>query len=204
MDDSREAVGTEAETGAYARLRTDFPGKAEPQSKSMARSSTQAPYEADEDDEAFWSLCDPLEADDEGYFDDPAVEAHYAAEDSENLPPHFVDLFAGEHFPIARAMIWCGWTASVYERGLCEDELCKDLTDPDIQEEAMGQLKRAQASWAAMDCKTLTRKREQDIPDHPNPPRPLRGEGDLWGADAVGKLSAGRRSSGGHPFRHHR
>ena len=86
MDDSRVAVGTKADTGAYARLRRNSPDSGNPQSESVACSSNQAPYEVDVDDEAFWSHVDPLAAGDEGYFDDPAVEAHYAAEESENLP----------------------------------------------------------------------------------------------------------------------
>ena len=93
METSRAAVGTQATE------------------KHKAQSSNQDPYEVDTDDEAFWEHVDPLTASgDEGHFD--GEEVNYT-EDDENTPspaPHFVDIFAGEHFPMARAMLWCGWT----------------------------------------------------------------------------------------------
>ena len=36
--------------------------------------------------------------------------------EDEYLPPHFVDIFAGRNRPISRAMEWCGWTTSSFEK----------------------------------------------------------------------------------------
>ena len=31
-------------------------------------------------------------------------------------PPHFVDIFDGKNRPMSRAMDWCGWSTSSFER----------------------------------------------------------------------------------------
>ena len=36
--------------------------------------------------------------------------------DDECLPPHFVDILAGRSRPMSRAMEWCGWTTSSFEK----------------------------------------------------------------------------------------
>ena len=36
--------------------------------------------------------------------------------DNECLSPHFVDIFAGKSRPMSRAMEWCGWTTSSFEK----------------------------------------------------------------------------------------
>ena len=172
MEQSRAAVGTQATV--------------QPQSRSCQQ---KEPFEVDTDDEAFWEHVDPLTASgDEGHLEGEEVDGAADEASAQNLAPHFVDLFAGEHFPVARAMLWCGWTVKVFERGLCVDELCKDLADPDVQEEALQELRRAQASWSAIDPRTLVKTREAAVPGQPDPPRLLRGEDDLWGADCCDEL----------------
>ncbi len=73
MDDSRAAVGTEADESA------DGAGAA-----------------ADDDD-------DQILSETEGFLDEGQEDEDDQVED-ECLPPHFVDPFAGERFPMARAM----------------------------------------------------------------------------------------------------
>ena len=55
--------------------------------------------------------------------------------------------------------------------------------------EILRQVKRAQASWSAMDCRTLTRAREIPIPGHQHAPAPLRTPEDLWGEEALASSS---------------
>ena len=145
----------------------------------------------------------------EGESDTEGFLAEDAKEEEPCLPPHFVDFFAGCNSPMARAMMWCGWSASIFEKhpngcncdlrticGGCTCGMSKDLTFDEVRLEAIGQLKRSQASWSAMDCRTLTRAREKPIPGHPKPPKQLRGTTDLWGKELAesGTLSYDERN----------
>ena len=153
---------------------------------------------ADEDPEGIsdgsaeeW-VVDAGEADE----DTGAVEPDEPEKNEECLPPHVVDLMAGGNFPTARALCWCGWSVSFFETWPagdtcnlmegCHGSLSEDLLSDKVQVVATGQFKKTQASWSAMDCKTLSSAREMLIPGHPKPPRQLRRVDDLWGAGALG------------------
>ena len=43
-------------------------------------------------------------------------EQRRAETDDECLLPQFVDIFAGKNRPMSRAMDWCGWTTSSFEK----------------------------------------------------------------------------------------
>ena len=143
MDDSRAAVGTEADES------TGKGGSAADDVEELSLSETEGFLDEDQEDEG-----DEVE--------------------DECLPPHFVDLFAGERFPMARAMQWCGWTVSIFEKypngctcdlnNGCSCGMSRDLLSKEVKQEAMGQIKRAQASWSAMDCRSLSRARGRPIP----------------------------------------
>ena len=109
--------------------------------------------------------------------------------DDECLPPHFVDIFAGKNRPMSRAMEWCGWTTSSFEKvpaecgciwAECKCGKSKDVKLESVQTEVFNQMRRAQATWIALDCRTLT-KASIPIPGQKHPPKPLRSAEDLWG-----------------------
>ncbi len=60
--------------------------------------------------------------------------------DDECLPPHFVDIFAGRSRPMSRAMEWCGWTTSSFEKFPAECRCiwaeCKCGHSKDVRSEA--------------------------------------------------------------------
>ena len=85
--------------------------------------------------------------------------------DDECLPPHFVDIFAGKNRPMSRAMEWCSWTTSSFEKfpaecgciwAECKCGKSKDVKLESVQTEVFNQ-KQAQATWIALDCRTLTK-----------------------------------------------
>ena len=86
--------------------------------------------------------------------------------EDECLPPHFVDIFAGRNRPMSRAMEWCGWTTSSFEKfpadcscswAECRCGKSKDVRLESVQTEAFSEMRRAQATWIALDCHTLTK-----------------------------------------------
>ena len=99
------------------------------------------------------------------------------------LPPHFVDIFAGKNRPMSGAMEWCGWTTSSCEKFPAEcsyiwaEYKCghsKDVKSESVQTEGFNQVRRAQATWIAPDCRTLT-KTDIGTPGqqhHHTPPSP--------------------------------
>ena len=113
--------------------------------------------------------------------------------EDECLPPHFVDIFAGRNRPMSRAMEWCGWTTSSFEKfpadcscswAECRCGKSKDVRLESVQTEAFSEMRRAQATWIALDCHTLTKA---NIPTcgqqhhHEASHTPLRSAEDLWG-----------------------
>ena len=124
--------------------------------------------------------------------------------DDECLPPHFVDTFAGKNRPMSRAMERCGWTTRSFEKfpaeGGCNwiEYKCgksKDVKLESVQTEVFNQ-KQAQATWIALDCRTLTKT---SIPTpgqkhhYEASPTPLRSAEDLWGE---ARLEPSNSSSG--------
>ena len=114
-------------------------------------------------------------------------EREEADTDGECLPLHFVDIFARKNRPTSRAMEWCGWTTSSLKKSPagcgCNREVCKrgkskDVKMESVQTEVFNQMRRAQATWIALDCCTLT-KASILIPDQEHPPEPLRSVQDL-------------------------
>ena len=121
--------------------------------------------------------------------------------DDECLPPHFVDIFAGKNKPMSRAMEWCGWTISPFEKfpaecgcvwAECKCGKDKDVKLESVQTEVFNQ-KQAQATWIALDCRTLTKT---SIPTpgqkhhYEASPTPLRLTEDLWGKARLEPITA--------------
>ena len=84
-------------------------------------------------------------------------------------------------------MEWCGWTTSSLENSPtecgCTREECKrgkskNVKMESVQTEVFNQMRRAQATWIALDYCTLT-KASILIPDQEHPPEPLRSVQDL-------------------------
>ena len=113
--------------------------------------------------------------------------------EDEHLPPHFVDIFAGKNRPMSRAMEWCGWTTSSFEKfpavcscieAVCKCGKSKDVRLDSVQAEVLSSMRRAQATWIALDYSTLSCS---DIPSceqqqhHGALHTPLRSAEDLWG-----------------------
>ena len=132
-------------------------------------------------------------------------EQEGAETDDECLPPHFVDIFAGKNRPMSRAMEWCGWTTSSFEKfpaecrcvwAECKCGHSKDVRLESVQTEVFNQMRRAQATWIALDCRTLTKADivppSQQHHYEPEAP-PLRSAEDLWGRT---RLEASGSSTG--------
>ncbi len=94
----------------------------------------------------------------------------------------------GRNKPTSRAMEWCGWATSSREkssaecgctRAECKGGKSKDVKLESVQTEVFNQMRKAQATWITLGCRTLT-KVSTPIPGQRHPPKPLRSIQDLW------------------------
>ena len=89
---------------------------------------------------------------------------------------------------MSRAMEWCGWTASSFEKfpagcmcgWKCKCGRSKDVKLESVQTEIFNHMQRAQATWIALDC-CISTKASSPIPGQEHPPKPLRSAEDLRG-----------------------
>ena len=107
-------------------------------------------------------------------------------------PPHVVDIFAGRTRPMSRAMEWCVWTTSSFERfpvdrrcvWECRCGEAKDVRSDCVQTEIFNHTQKAQATWIALDSCTPTRV-SSPITGQGHSPKPLRSAEDLCGGTSL-------------------
>ena len=107
---------------------------------------------------------------------------------------------------MSRAMEWCGWTASSFEKfpagcrcgWKCKCGKSKDVRVKSVQTEVFNHMRRAQATWIALDCCTLT-KVSNPITGPEHLPNPLRSAEDLWGKAQLepNRCSGGKQQARG-------
>ena len=121
--------------------------------------------------------------------------------DDECLPPRCADTLAERNRAMSRTMVWRGWTTSSFGKFLaeysciwaeCKCRHSKHVESETVQTEVFSQMRRAQATWIALDCRALTKtdivtpgQQRHYIP----PPPPLRRAKELWNKIRLGPSS---------------
>ena len=98
--------------------------------------------------------------------------------------PSALDLMSGVNHPLGRALTWCGWHCESFDTLIDPKH---DMRLKEVQHHLLEKIPTTDLTFIGLDCKTLSKIREKFIPNHPNPPKPLRSDQHVKGLPGLGE-----------------